>query len=788
MKIRFVILGIVPFLIGCAAFKQLEPDPEVIGGEGAYIEIKDDGDPFELDKGNKYYIEFPGSQPDNFYLLIDVTNKDQIVSGMADRFDKDKGILSRVTNEASNEANESVYPVKKGVQKFYWVIENVFKDELLLKMNYRYLPIWRYKFETQYESFKNILAENRVDRLTYENIGGSVALNDLDFLKLRNELEGKSSNLESLFLQLASIEKLFPASILNSQDEAYQNYITLKEDINLELTFQKNYTNALILFESELQTRNDMPGFAQAIPGFLQFYQNKELYPSNIISEANKVFDARLDELTPYYEEHIRNKNDFDPIDLNIDDVNELYEQIGASKSAAYKGLSAFIKEYNGKAQALADTRSGLDELRRQVLAYNKWPENSYFNGISKIVAQYKKDLPAAGFREHGSYASAKCSKLLNNAIHSLRSELIRVDDEYKRAGGIVSQLNRYAANKSYRQMIQLINRNKALKFLPVMYSSLDKKSLAQQQVRIKSALTQRDWRGAEEGLRSLHLNNDFLKVQSIKPQKRIAVKAMEDTLLNRVERVTRQKVNAFVAEKFTEVNDVDGLYENPVFKAAWDITFTSGSQSDLQARKQKLNNRLKSLKEVEFPSKAIKSLYKDFTSNINNNGVLKARAIVTHGEHYKGTDKKLKTLIGECDPWASKWITKQGDYRKVYAMPTSTNPNGQNTYVFRINFRIPTDAYFATWDVNVKLPKEVAKDAGSASWYEQMTMNKKVLKPEGRFTITAPASNNNYTALIAPLEVVKNGDSFFEVRFKHNSFKVFEVSINAQEPILRKN
>ncbi|MBL1206399.1 MAG: hypothetical protein D8M58_13425 [Calditrichaeota bacterium] len=788
MKIRIAVLGLIPFLISCAAFKQLQPDPEVIPAEGAYIEIQDDGDPFELDKDKKYYIEFPAPPANNFYLLIDVTDRDKIVSALADRFDKDKGILSRVQNEASSDANEAAYPVSSSVQKFYWVIENVYKDELLLDLNYRYLPQWRYKFETQYESFQNILAENKVDRLTYENIGGSVSLNDLNFSRLLSELEEKTGNLESLFLQLASIEKLFPASILNSSDEAYQNYLTLKEDIDLELTFQKNYTNALMLFESELKTRNDMPAFAQSIPGFLEFYQHKDRYPNNIINEANRVFDARLDELTPFYEEHIRKKNDFEPIDLNVDNVNELYNVIGSTKPGAYKQLASFVEDYNNKAHALSETRSNVDDIRRKVSSYNKWPDNSYFSGVSQQVTQFKKKLPSAGFRQHKNFSSAKCSKLLNNAIHSLHSELIRVGDEYKRANGIVSQLNRYASSKSYRQMIQLINRNKALKFLPKMYSSLDEKSLSRQKSLIKSALKTQDWRGAEEGLRSLHLNNDFLKLQSIKPKKRIAVKAMEDTLLNRVERVTRQKVNAFVAAKYVEVNDVEGLYSDPVFKAAWDITFTSGSQNDLKLRKQKLNGRLKSLKEIEFPAKAIKALYKDFTKNINNNGVLKARAIVTHGQHYKGDDRKLKTLVGECDPSASKWITKQGDFRKVYALPTTNNPTGENTYVVKINFRIPTDAYFATWDVNVKLPKEVAKDAGSSSWYEKMTMNKKLLKAEGRFTITAPSEDNNYTALIAPLEVVKDGDSVFEVHFKHNSLKVFEVSINAQEPILRKN
>ncbi len=744
--------------------------------------------PLNWNKEKKYYIEFPAPLANNFYLLVDVMGKDQIVSALADRFDKEKGILSRVQNEAPEGANAAAYPVKNSVQKFYWVIENVYKDELELQMTYRYLPQWRYKFETQYESFKNILAENRVDQQIYENIGGSVLVQDLNFSKLKSELEGKTANLESLFLQLASIEKLFPSSILNSGDEAYQNYLSLKEDILIEQTFQKNYLAALNLFEGELQTRKDMPRFAKSIPAILAFYKDKDRFPNNIIKEANRTFDARLDELTPFYEELIRTKNDFDPIELNIDDVDALYAAIGAAKSGAYKKLAAFVKDYNTKANGLAESRSGLDAIRREVSSSDKWPKNGYFSGLASQVGQIKHKLPSAGFRDHGSFASVKCAKLLNTAIHSLHSELIRAEDKYKQANGIVSQLNRYAAGKSYRQMIQLINRNKNLDFLPKMYSSLDKKSLTRQQSQIKSALNQQDWRAAEEGLRSLHLDNNFLKLKNIQPKKRVAVKAMEDTLLNRVERVTRQKVNAFVAEKFSEVNNVDALYDNPVFKAAWDITFTSGSQSSLQARKQKLNSRLKSLKEIEFPAKAIKALYKDFIKNINDNGVLKARAIVTHGQHYKGTDKKLKSLVGECDPWASKWITKQGSYRKVFAIPTTTNPTGENTYVFRVNFRIPTDAYFATWDVNVKLPKEVAKDAGNASWYEQMTMNKKLLKPEGRFTITAPNAKNNYTALIAPLEVVKGGDSVFEVRFKHNSFKVFEVSINAQEPILRKN
>lgn len=74
MKSRILIFAILPFLVGCAAFKQLEPEPPVISGEGKYIELKDDDESFELDKGKQYYIEFPSIMEENFYLLVNVND------------------------------------------------------------------------------------------------------------------------------------------------------------------------------------------------------------------------------------------------------------------------------------------------------------------------------------------------------------------------------------------------------------------------------------------------------------------------------------------------------------------------------------------------------------------------------------------------------------------------------------------------------------------------------------------------------------------------------------------
>ena len=183
MKRRIIICALIPFIVGCAAFKQLEPDPEISPLEGKYIKLADDEDFFELDKGKKYYVEFPAPTKDNFYLLVNVSDKDAIISGLADRFDADKGLLSRVENDASSDVNEDVYSIVPSVQKFYWAIENVYRD-VVLEMTYRYLPKWRYKFETQYETFQSILKENKVDRTTYENIGGSVSVKNINFMQV----------------------------------------------------------------------------------------------------------------------------------------------------------------------------------------------------------------------------------------------------------------------------------------------------------------------------------------------------------------------------------------------------------------------------------------------------------------------------------------------------------------------------------------------------------------------------------------------------------------------------
>jgi hypothetical protein len=144
--------------------------------------------------------------------------------------------------------------------------------------------------------------------------------------------------------------------------------------------------------------------------------------------------------------------------------------------------------------------------------------------------------------------------------------------------------------------------------------------------------------------------------------------------------------------------------------------------------------------------------------------------------------------MVDECNVSSAKWIVKPREYRKLYALPVTSNKTGTNQYMFRIRLNIPSDAQFPVFDINIKLPPEVAQKASASRWYDEITINKKPIKNEGRFRITAPMAANDYESLITPVQMDKAGNNILEVKFKYPGFKVFEVSAMAQVPIIRKN
>jgi hypothetical protein len=209
MKVKILMLLTSIYLAGCAAYKELKPDPEVSSIENGYIEIKDGDDNFELDKDKKYFMKFPAPFEKNFYLVINVDNKDLMQTYLTPYFDDGKGQIIKIEDESNDPLKTCYYPIDNSVQNFYWVIESVQYD-IILNMEYRYIPQWRYKFETKYGQFQETVANNTVDRAPYNGLGVSTKLTDFDFGKEVSRTKEMTASLEKVQTGLNEIESIFP--------------------------------------------------------------------------------------------------------------------------------------------------------------------------------------------------------------------------------------------------------------------------------------------------------------------------------------------------------------------------------------------------------------------------------------------------------------------------------------------------------------------------------------------------------------------------------------------------
>jgi hypothetical protein len=134
-----------------------------------------------------------------------------------------------------------------------------------------------------------------------------------------------------------------------------------------------------------------------------------------------------------------------------------------------------------------------------------------------------------------------------------------------------------------------------------------------------------------------------------------------------------------------------------------YQLTFSSAGPGDLLQKKRQIDSYLENIKFNQFPESSIKSIYADFSRNSRDRGVEKARAIVEHGRYYRGADKQVKGLITECDVEAAKWVVRPAEYRKLFALPVTSNKQGTNEYMFRIQLQIPSEAQFPVFDINLK-------------------------------------------------------------------------------------
>jgi len=793
MKFRVLVAFAVIGVLGCAPYKQLKPKPLLSPAEAGYFEIKNDQKLFKLKKEKRYYINFPSAAEDNFYIVIDIKNKDGFSSFMVDSYAKKK-MGNRLKDETPDPAKQSVFPVGKSVFGYFWMIEGV-RQDMDLSIQYRYAPQWRFKFETKHAEYKRIYEANLVDRSNYKNLGTTFKFENFNFVTVIDSVSKKAAALDAVHKELLAIESIFPPRIVNSTDKAYLDYKDLRGKLDDEIAFQANYLAVLGFFNTEFKTRNDVPGLLNAVEDFITYFSKKQNFPANVLKESQVVIGRRLSEIPAHYDKLLGSKVDgasFTP-DLyylkQLGRVPALYDAAGVSPDVAVTALIKFIGDYDKAAKSAVAARDSLDKIVKAVADFRQMPSETFFPSVVARVTNVQKSLAQPLGSDYGKYAGLTCTGKLNDDIKKIAADIDSWLGKYRDAERVVPQVNGLINGRDYRNALGILKQYSQLDFLLDKYRKVDTLSVQSQDAAIEQALAGARFAEAETGLKGLHGDNTFLYPANIVPLRDHVVNELEDSLYIIVDRVSRARIDKFLVDNVDTLENIDSLYKDSVFLPAYDVTFATGGKKELYQRKTNLIADLAKIKDNEFPAKAITLVYEQFLKNPDDpTSVARGRAVVAHGKHYKGDDEKIKRRAAECDPYASKWITEPKEYRRVYVLPVNEKKKSANKYFFRLNVRVPSEAQFPVYDVNIKLPKEIAQNAGQTQWFDKIMMNDKLIKAEGRVSIIAPSAENNYECQVTPVSVNKDGNNYLDIYFDHPAFKVFTVSVMVQKPIIKKN
>lgn len=789
-----LLMGVWALLLaGCAAYNELEPKTPLSNQEKGYIQLFEKKDrKFEIEKGEKYFLAFPAPAEKNYYLVLRIGSKAQLATALAGSMGEKQSFGDKIKDEAESSDSLSVYPITGGGSGYYWLIESVPAD-MELTLDYRYVPQWRFKYETRYAEYRKTLEANRVERRTYAEIGRSIRPEGLNTRSGIDSVEKSLAALEKVNQEILAVEKIFPPSILNSRDTAYLHYVALKKDVDDEMAFQGRFLGALRYFHAVLAVKDNPQGFLDKVDSILGFFARKPPQEEHALKAGRSLLQERLSEVEPFYRRKLAEKRDaapFDPKAFRLEDFRKtvgLYQAAALEMPASMRQLAGFVEDFDRTARQHAETVQGYRAIQEAVAADKGFPRAGYFQGQAAALVGLQAKAPKPMTGEYGELASLPCALALQKEAAESARNLEQSRGEYAEAEPMVATVGPMLEEERYHEALGLLKQKRHLAFLMEKYRPLDEASVRRQAEQIGQALSAFAWGRAEAGLFQLHGDEHYLFPEAVASLRRETVSRLEDSLYIKVDEQTRRKVDAFVEERWNELIHVDKLYEDSVFLPAHDIRFTTGGKTGLEARKEKLTAHLAKLKDDAFPAKAIKLLYDEFMKRPGDKGVLKARAVVSHGKHYKGSDKEIKRRIHECDPYGPKWIVEPTKYRRVFALPITTN-KGENTYLARLNIRVESDAKFPVFDVNIKLPEAVAKNAGSSQWYDRITLDKEPLKSEGRFTITTPSAANGYECQITPVRMKKDGNNFLDIYFKHDALTVLPVSVMVQKPIIKKN
>lgn len=781
---------------GCASYKELRPAIAPLSEERGVVKLtKRDNVPFYLNKGNKYFISFPPPESESFYLVIKSGVGGNILSSFTADFDRKSNAGNRIYTE-KYDSGEEVYTVKKDKLSYYWLIDSVINN-LTISPEYRFVPQWRFKMEKHHARYSAVLLNNRVERNTYNNISQSTIFDGFQFDIACDSTEKKYCELSKVKKELDSIAALFPPNILNSSDSTYRSYLGLKEGVKDEIDFQRAWITVLKFHRAEVTCRHNPIGFLDGVDSYISFFTYDSGVSVAAINNGKEVINKRVAEILPLYESNIAAHNKpvpFDSLFFKLTALNKLpalYRITEFKQADKLDELISFIKWFNEAAVLLFTTERSVDNEIKRALSAQPYPPSDFFVSIAnsfRALLTSMLELKDKALPE--KLATASCVESLKLKLVNLISLTEWNAKHYQASDSLVKSINTSIEQENYSSVIHLLKKRIDQNHLYRLYPDIDEKYITQWLNIIKTKTSSREWSVADSSLTQFFADKIYLYPDKAASIKKRAVNEAEEYLYNEVEKATRERVALFCEERIKELENIDSLYADSVFFPVYDVTFTSGDRSDLLTKKNELSVQLEKLKKEEFPASAINLLYESFVSAPEDNGVMKCRAIVAHSRYYKGNDADLRRRVAECDPSVPKPLVKAVEYRRINVLPITDNRSGNthNTYLMRVNLKVESEAKFPVFDINIKLPKEVAQNAAEEQWYESITLNGKPLKNEGRFSISAPTKATNWECQITPVQTIKDGNNILEIKFRHRSFKVFSVSVMAQKPIIKKN
>jgi hypothetical protein len=561
----------------------------------------------------------------------------------------------------------------------------------------------------------------------------------------------------------------------------------MKQELTEELSYQKDLRVALKALITVKEGELDNQLFLKSLQNLMDFFENESKYPEALRKQIAGAVANRLSDIVPFYEQQVQRQRDLAPIEFPADAAKRLYERTNQIPDRRFEEFARFVESFNRDLAKLESAQKQLSGIRNK-LKVEKWPSAGYYNRLRSDVQQLRRTAPSINPVNYGRYRNNTVVMRLESEVDALNSRISDLQRGIDVAANIADQINTLKNQGDYSSIIRLLKQHDDIAFLRDQYGDVDQLSINKQEQDIRSALENRNFAEAERRIEALYNDRNFLDYDAFAARKISICKDLEEEMLKTIETYSKTRVNEFIRQNQGAITNIEALYNSEAFRPAHVIRFSAGGPNVVERYNQRLQNYLDELKYDDFPKASIQEIYNSFIKNPRDNGVAKAKAIITHGKYYKGKDRRITAIIQEIDPNIDKWITKPTEYRRIFVIPVNDTQQKVNQYKFKINLKIPSDAKFPVFDVNIKLPREVAQNAEKGSWYEKITLNGKVLKNEGRFTITAPTERNNFECQITPLQVNKDGNNILEVTFNHDAFKVMEISVMAQRPIIRRD